>query len=729
MFGPRITQLVALLCCAGLLYGSAAWIPRINEGRKVLNVWGHESPIENAPPEYAFAIQALGAFRGLITDIAFIRAERLKEEGRYYDAMQLAKWICTLQPHFPSVWEFLSWNMAWNISVTTFTPEERWNWVYNGAKLLRDQGIPFNPGAINLYKQLAWTFNNKMSQTTDDFHNAYKCQWAWRMHLLLGPPPNPLSELNPEDLADQVESTEQINVLAEAARLTYEQNVERKRKAAEERGEEFAPWEVDDPEKQTPAVLDKPEYRLAQQAAYERIAAIDEAPASLAELIARHPEARDMLTQLRKLGIDINDDELTEDDYWCPGGLAFTFFKPYRTLVNPRSTLTSLLSGAPETGVWQEDAKAIGEILGFDEDNQAGQELVRFLQRKVLKEVYKLETEYMLELITEFGPMDWRSVDSQSLYWTTKGLIAGGETLNDFRNDKTNTARIIFFSLRNLFLFNRMTFEPLPGQIHRSYLNRGIDPAFIEPLHQTYIKYGRLFDPNPRGVDGAGRTYRAGHMNFLGEIIRRLYLSGYEAEAAYYYSYLQESYPTNEAGQPNPAVAKTLHDYVMDGYLDTAEVPGAREISLIIDALLSNAYAQLARNDISRYARLVRQSQRFHESYMSDKQDAGSRRMRIPDFIDMQVDTFMAWLARPPSTPWITLTKVRLWHRAPLFLRQSAYDRLLPGFEAECEAWQFELAQAFPEPPGMKEYRERHPDRYQQEREGAVETIPDTLSQ
>ena len=60
--------------------------------------------------------------------------------------------------------------MAWNISVTTYTPEERWNWVYNGVKLLRDEGIPLNPRAVNLYKQLAWTYNNKMSETLDDFH-------------------------------------------------------------------------------------------------------------------------------------------------------------------------------------------------------------------------------------------------------------------------------------------------------------------------------------------------------------------------------------------------------------------------------------------------------------------------------------------------------------------------------------------------------------------------------
>ncbi len=189
MQSRRLVQFLALALAAVLLYGAATRVAPINAGREQLNILTSTSPIANTPPEYVFYIQALGAFRGLVADIAFIRAEKLKDQALYYDAYQLSRWVCELQPRFPSVWEYCSWNMAWNISVTTFTPQERWNWVYNGVKLLRDQGIPYNPRAVNLYKQLAWTFNNKMGETTDEHHYAYKCNWAWRMHVLLGPPP------------------------------------------------------------------------------------------------------------------------------------------------------------------------------------------------------------------------------------------------------------------------------------------------------------------------------------------------------------------------------------------------------------------------------------------------------------------------------------------------------------------------------------------------------------
>jgi hypothetical protein len=108
--------------------------------------------------------------------------------------MQQAELICRLQRRFPGVWSFLSWNMAWNISVATHTPEERWRWVYNGLRLLRDQGIPLNPHSIGLYKDLGWIYLFKIGGYLDDMHWVYKRQWACRMQDLLGAPPQGTTE-------------------------------------------------------------------------------------------------------------------------------------------------------------------------------------------------------------------------------------------------------------------------------------------------------------------------------------------------------------------------------------------------------------------------------------------------------------------------------------------------------------------------------------------------------
>ena len=147
---------------------------------------------ENVPPTLAFATIATGAFRGLVVDALWVRADRLKEQGQFFDARQLAEWITTLQPRFASVWEFHAWNMAYNISVAipATQPQERWRWVKNGYELLRDQGIPLNPKAIELYRELSRIFQHKIGGVSDDAHKYYKLQLAMAMEPLIGPTDN-----------------------------------------------------------------------------------------------------------------------------------------------------------------------------------------------------------------------------------------------------------------------------------------------------------------------------------------------------------------------------------------------------------------------------------------------------------------------------------------------------------------------------------------------------------
>lgn len=144
--------------------------------------------LDGQPPQVAAGI-AMGAFRGLFVNFLWIRANNLKEEGRYYEAIDLAKAITTLQPRFPHVWVFHAWNMAYNISVTTQTPQERWKWVRAGIDLLRKEGIPANPNDLLIHKELGWFFLHKIGGYLDDANLYYKRQLAGEWTLVLGPPP------------------------------------------------------------------------------------------------------------------------------------------------------------------------------------------------------------------------------------------------------------------------------------------------------------------------------------------------------------------------------------------------------------------------------------------------------------------------------------------------------------------------------------------------------------
>jgi len=182
-----LTSSVCAILAAALLFAAFLQLDNINAKRKEMKLVINE-PLENAPPSLAFATVAMGAFRGLVVDVLWMRAEKLKEEGQFFDARQLAEWITVLQPRFASVWSFHAWNMAYNISVVmpATQPEERWRWVKNGYELLRDQGIVKNPKSILLYRELAWIFQHKMGGVTDDVHKYYKLQLALAMQPLIG---------------------------------------------------------------------------------------------------------------------------------------------------------------------------------------------------------------------------------------------------------------------------------------------------------------------------------------------------------------------------------------------------------------------------------------------------------------------------------------------------------------------------------------------------------------
>jgi hypothetical protein len=183
-----IIPYVFVLIAIGLLIAAGSQLDFINSNRLQMKLISNE-PLENAPPSLAFATVAMGAFRGLVVDVLWMRADRLKEQNQFFDAKQLADWITTLQPRFAQVWEFQAWNMAYNISaaIPATEPHERWRWVKNGYELLRDQGIPLNPKSIALYQELARIFHHKIGSISDDCHKYYKLQLADAMEPLIAP--------------------------------------------------------------------------------------------------------------------------------------------------------------------------------------------------------------------------------------------------------------------------------------------------------------------------------------------------------------------------------------------------------------------------------------------------------------------------------------------------------------------------------------------------------------
>ena len=226
---------VCVALAIGLCIGAGSQLDSINRQREDMKLV-MDTP-EDIPPEMLWATVATGAFRGLVVDALWIRADRLKEEGQFFDARQLAEWITILQPRFPTVWEFHAWNMAYNISVAipASQPNQRWLWVRNGYELIRDEAIDkYNLKSITLYHELARIFQHKMGGVSDDVHKYYKLQLALAMEPLLE------SEDNKLDSSDN----EYFKALSEApedwARITSDPNVARLMEALKDADEDFS---------------------------------------------------------------------------------------------------------------------------------------------------------------------------------------------------------------------------------------------------------------------------------------------------------------------------------------------------------------------------------------------------------------------------------------------------------------------------------------------------------
>ncbi|MFO0783238.1 MAG: hypothetical protein U0636_06105 [Phycisphaerales bacterium] len=186
--GNRSIQFMASGMALAAVVGAGFTLPRIIQESDQAKLRYTEVSVDGAPPIVAVGA-AIGALRGLVVDYLWIRLQQMRELGLFYDAQRLADLITKLQPRFGEVWAFHGHNMAYNLSVATSTPEERWRLVNAGIDLIRNKGLRYNPNDLLLNKELAWYFAHKIDGVSDDANIYYKREFAREWHLLLGPPP------------------------------------------------------------------------------------------------------------------------------------------------------------------------------------------------------------------------------------------------------------------------------------------------------------------------------------------------------------------------------------------------------------------------------------------------------------------------------------------------------------------------------------------------------------
>lgn len=608
-----ILGMVAL--SAACLVAAGFLVPPMNEVRRENQLVINPETVEGLPPDIEL-LGKLGTFRALAIDWAFIRAERLKEEGKHYEAYQLASLICKLQPRFASVWAHQAWNMAYNISVTEYSPEARWQWVNNGIKLLRDEAIRFNPRSITLYKELAWIYWHKIGDFLDDEHMNYKKALAVEMEAVLGPP---------------------------ALAVTTAETIDEFRKIAE-------------------------------------------AP-EVSTLLANDAEAAALAEQLRQRGLP-------------PDRVLLEFVARH---VRPWVELSELtLSPQAEDSLHQRRLA----LLKDPAHQEALQRLLAAVRADVLRRDYNLDPTFMLALMEDFGPLDWRAAWAHCIYWSVYGDQKVIGQLNINVNDSMNTVRFIFFGLRQAFQNGRLVLTPDFDNAFDSYIEFMPDIRYIPYLFDAYLAFGKAqFGDRPDFVENTpGPNYWTGFVTDLHRFIGLLYFEGTQAsmdQAQQYYDYLRE-YNKDPMGRTQAMYMVPLSEFVLMGLKQ--ELQTYHQANSLIRGWVQKHFRELALGNVQAANGSLATAQEFYGEYMGETALDAEDRRKFQPFRVMRADELKSFMTRSDIP---ILYKVRLWRRLELDATQLTWDYLNPYFEKMCQAENPPLdpLKAFPEPPGMEEFR------------------------
>ena len=485
-----VCSLILLVCLVGS--GLVATQVSAEAGRAQLTYT--DNAAEGDPPEVAAGI-AMGAFRGLFVNYLWMRADRLKQEGKFHEAYELSAAITRLQPRFPRVWSFHAWNMSYNISVATSTREERWQWVKAGIELLRQEAIPKNPNDVQLHRELAWIFNHKLQGFMDDANRYYKKELAQEWHMLLGEPPR-LAAGYEEATQQMVDWLEEVVAAPETLEGVIAQELAMRNENVIEEN----------------------------QVGFEQ--------SLVAELAARIQD---------EAGLELNYDLLelyavqqALDSAWFTqstedGGVPFAREGAERQLAqrgDSNSAFTSLYNDQRFADTLGED----GELIRPG----AWTLLIPHVRKRTLVDEFNMSPVRMQRYTAKFGPLDWRHPSSHAVYWSHRGVELGLQRRGVRNFNTLNTDRITMHSIQELFRSGTVMYDPL-RDTHLTMVSLHYIPSYAEIVLEVAARGGRSQDESR-----AFRTYIQGLQNFLKDAIRTTYRFGDLEQANFWFKDLRE---------------------------------------------------------------------------------------------------------------------------------------------------------------------------------------------
>ncbi len=684
-------QFSVVLLALAALAGSAALTPSINDERAALELTYDEDVLENLPPDMAFTQVAMGSFRGLAVDVLWVRAARMLRRGEYFEVLQLTEWITQLQVHFPQVWKYHAWNLTYNLSLTSSTPQESWAWVQAGLATLRDRGLPNNPESMELYHDLAWMFRHKIGGFSDSNHWHYKQELATEWHDILGSP-------SPASSADAVSAFQPIALAYERWVNTRELSSELRRAIEQARVKEewlsgledlswlslrrfrarFDKWR----EVQRRNGEDLTSLQSVEEALVKQLSSLSKGAHS--RFFSDWPQARSHIDALRRIGKEL-DSEFLRDSMRITDEL------------DTEETSETSIQSEDEFLSWSKEAAQAGVL----------NPIVQYTQARVLVDEYHMDPTWMYELMLgewlTHGrrlyadsapgkaaiPIDWRHPSAHSLYWASLGVRKGRAIHGAIDPDVLSNDDQVLASLRSLARNGRILFDRKTG-----YYQMAIEARIIMK-YDSAITMRRNQSP-----DGApSLEQNEGYELFMAWAVRALYFHGDRNQAQSYYEKLRR-----EFGKGQGRYSLALDDFVvaellgMEGLSDRG-LP-LEDARTLINGLFFQAFLEGfagGRREVSN--RFVTSARRIHQSYRRKLRSENNERLNLPDFEVMFRDEFVRFLIMDSNSSGVAFsTKSRGWRGAPTVLKKSVWERVRKDLENACEKMGLDFGSQFPAP-------------------------------
>jgi|GEM_PF-448747 len=602
-----------IVCC---LIGAGFLLKSIGKQRTDLQLVMAVEGTQGMPPHVALATAALGTFRGLATDVLWIRADELKAKGQYFEAQTLAEWITSLQPHFVNVWGFQAINMAYNISVMAEEPLDRWGWVSRGIELLRSKGIPLNPNAPKLYEELGWILMDKVGGDRDREH------WFLKQRLV--------SDMQ-EVLGDKNYGRTAVEVVQ----------------------------------------------------AFKTVA---DAPDTLEELVAAHPEVQPVLDLIDQFGAK------PDEEFLRMLGLV--------VMVNASGDAAVMTGrGVPEGT----NKPLVGTLQSVPELGKPCFELlIPHLQKRVLLDRYRMDPAKMLALMEKYGPMDWRHPSAQGIYWMEEGYAKSLESRNREGRNELLVIRRRLNMIAELMRTGRINYDAVSDRIDLLP-----DPRFI-PAYESALAEAVATIQSEAGVTTQywGRAevddLMKGWERFLNEATIMAYVYGDEPKANECFQKLVTMAQEQGMGD-QPIYRESLQTFVTLRLGDVMKLD-LNNTRQFVDGMLNRALVDgLAQGRMDVFNRFLRMAYKVYDKKYSVSDPTKVRvqkQMDIGSFPEL-VDASYELMMKQGKSP--VLMRARIWAWAPEELKERAWPKLKDALIEQATAAGLDPARAFPMPKGYVE--------------------------